>query len=251
MLLAVWINAFIPRTVAGYTKTITRGTHSGKTAVPLPGAARLNPLNTFKNWDSGFLTDQRTFDSNVTASVRMRSIATLTIAPPKMTLSSTRHESSGTTEVDMDTGKQLDFAVADMTRCRWGTLNQVQMLPIRMGTVRVPFGGSAPLNVGMRPNPTPTFTLAVRGQAGDPLVSAAADIDYEGTFTIALLAGGATPAVAVEFEGRLDDFPAFEAYARLDAVTKTLFTSSPPAGNTVVDLLGGPKRPVAGKVVFP
>jgi hypothetical protein len=251
MLLTIWINAFIPRTVAGYTKTISRGTHSGKTAVPLPGVARLNPLNAFKNWDSGFLTDQRGFDSNIKASVRMRSIATLTIAPPKVTLSSTRHESSGTTEVDMDTGNPLDFAVADMTRCRWGTLNPVQMLPIRMGTVRVPFGGSAPLNIGMRPNPTPTFTLAVRGQAGDPLVSAAADIDYVGTFTIALLAGGGTPAVVVEFEGRLDEFPAFEAYARLGTQTKTLFTSSPPAGNTVVDLLGGPKRPVAGRVSFP
>lgn len=249
MLLTVWINAFIPRTVAGYTKTIARGAHSGKTAVPLPGLARLNPLNTFKNWDAGYLTDQRDFDSNITASVRMRSIATITISPPDARLSSTRHESSGTTEVDMDTGDQLGFAVADMTRCRWGVLNQTRVLPIRMGTVRVPFGGSAPLNVGMRPNPTPTFTLTVLGQAGDPLVSAAADIDYEGTFTIALLAGGQT--VVVEFEGRIDAFPAFEAYARLDTVTKTLFTSPPPAGNTVTNLLGGPNRPVAGRVSFP
>lgn len=250
MLLTVWINAFIPRTVAGYTKTIARGRHSGKTAVPLPGVARLNPLNTFKNWDSGFLTDQRGFDSNITASVRMRSLATLTISPPEASLSTTRHESSGTTEVDMDTGDQLGFAVADMTRCRWGTLNPVKVLPIRMGTVHIPFGGSAPLNVGVRPNPTPTFTLAVRGQAGDPLVSAAADIDYAGTFTIALLLGGNTPAVVVEFEGKIDDFPAFEAYARLGTETKTLFTSSPPAGNTVVNLLGGPNRPVAGRVSF-
>jgi hypothetical protein len=44
----MWINAFIPRVVAGYTENIVGGRHAGKTAIPLPKMARLNPLNTFK-----------------------------------------------------------------------------------------------------------------------------------------------------------------------------------------------------------
>jgi len=49
----------------------------------------------------------------------------------------------------------------------------------------------------------------------------------------------------------LDDFPTYECYATFNGVTKTLFTNSPPAGNTVVDLLGFAKRSVSGSVSFP
>jgi hypothetical protein len=44
---------------------------------------------------------------------------------------------------------------------------------------------------------------------------------------------------------------AYECYATFNGVTKALFTNSPPAGNTVVDLLGFAKRSVSGSVSFP
>lgn len=49
----------------------------------------------------------------------------------------------------------------------------------------------------------------------------------------------------------LDDFPVYECYATFKGVTKTLFTNSPPAGNTVVNLPGFAKRSVSGSVSFP
>jgi hypothetical protein len=77
----VWIDAFIPKDVPGYTQLITKGTNAGKTAVPLPTLARLNPLNTFKDWSAGYLTDQRTFSTDPTSSVRMRSLAVVQLSP--------------------------------------------------------------------------------------------------------------------------------------------------------------------------
>jgi hypothetical protein len=77
MPLRFWINAFIPKTVAGYTRVIPAGTHVGQTAIPLPVLADLNPVNLWKDlwnaFDTGYLTDQRSFDAAPGASVRMRS----------------------------------------------------------------------------------------------------------------------------------------------------------------------------------
>ncbi|MBX7229762.1 MAG: hypothetical protein K1X48_09175 [Burkholderiaceae bacterium] len=54
----------------------------------------------------------------------------------------------------------------------------------------------------------------------------------------------------VNFLGAIDAFPAFEAYASLCGVTRTLFQVPPPKGNTVVDLLGKAKRDVQGVAIF-
>src|SRR2546423_4282112 len=90
----VWIDAFIPRTVPGYTQMLTKGKHTGKTAIPLPGVARLWPGNTVKPLKEGYLTDQRDFGSSSTSSVRMRSLARIQIDPFR--LLHTEHKSSGT-----------------------------------------------------------------------------------------------------------------------------------------------------------
>ena len=80
----VWINAFIPKTVSGYTETIGKGVHVNKTAVPLPWQARLWPANTIKPRHQGYMTDQRGFDSDKGASVRMQSSATIQALPHAM-----------------------------------------------------------------------------------------------------------------------------------------------------------------------
>ena len=232
MILTVWINAFIPKTVAGYTRVVnptlrSSGVHTGKTAVPLPKSARLNPLNLIKNIDAGYLTDQRDFSDMFPAgrmpSVRMRSLAELTFGPTQLTnsLSKQVHESTGTTEVDMDIGSQLGFGVADMSRCSWSLAED-----------------------------SSSIRLIVKGAAADPLVSAAADIDYEGTFTITE-DDPSQGAVTVKFSGKIDEFPAFECYARMNGMTKKLFTAPPPPGNTVMSLPGPANRPITGNVTFP
>jgi hypothetical protein len=245
MPLTIWLNAFIPMTVTGYTVPITTGTNAGKTAVPLPGLARLNPLNLIKMPDTGYLTDQRGFSDVVTASVRMRSLAEIDVSGSVPAFTSGLHETSGTTEVDMVTGVTRAFGKANMSRCSW---RATTARPAMSGTAHIPFGGPVVVNTGVII--TDTLTLSLVGAAGDPLVWTAADIDYTGSFSVRKVTTP-TPALVVSFDGLLDNFPAFEAYASLNGTTKTIFTSSPPAGNTVTDLLGGATRPVSGTVSFP
>jgi hypothetical protein len=222
-----WLNAFIPHTVTGYTTVLKAGPHTGKTAVPLPGIARSWPGNWGKDWECGYLTDQRSWDSSPRASVRMQSLANVELAGSEgpFLLQPQHHTSSGTTEVNLVTGAQTGWKKADMSRCKFSA-------PPRRGC-----GVFTSLNVELV------------GKAGDPLVGMAADIDYEGTFTVAL---GTTPgSVKVSFQGKIDQFPAYDCYASYNGVTKAIFTSSPPAGNTVSDLLGYADRPVSGAAVFP
>jgi hypothetical protein len=91
--------------------------------------------------------------------------------------------------------------------------------------------------------------LHLKAAAADPLVSGAADIDYEGDFTISQ--DLTTGVVTIEFSGLIDAFPAFEGYASMNGVVKTLFTAPPPAGNTVTDLLGSANRRITGMAKFP
>ena len=226
MALVVWINAFIPIVVPGYTRMIKAGLFAGKTAIPLPTIARLNPLNLIKPVNAGYLTDQRTFSALPSASCRMQSLANINLAPSPA-LANQTHTSSGTTEVDLVTGAKLGFAISNMTNCRFFNFTVSETKTI--------------------------LSIEVKGAASDPLVSAAANITYEGTFTVTLQPVRTGPGrTIVSFSGKIDVFPAFEAYAQFGGATKTLFTSPPPPGNTVVDLAKhrGPTRPVAGSATF-
>jgi hypothetical protein len=221
------LNAFIPRTVVGYTRLLLAGPHTGKTAIPLPKIARLWPGNLFKDLDAGYLTDQRDFSCNLDASVRMQSLAEVEVST--LVLLRQVHRSSGTTEVNLVTGKQTGFKVANMSRCRFESspTRATPGHPGRYGTVQI--------------------RLVAAG--GDPLVGMAADIDYEGTFSIS---GGNSPgSLTVGFKGKIDAFTGFECYASFNSLTKELFRSSPPSGNTVVNLLGPANRPITGGASFP
>jgi hypothetical protein len=148
----------------------------------------------------------------------------------------------------MDSGNTTGFRISDMSRCVFGTLTQAGALtqapPGGFSSFPLPQFPRAPLQLL-----TPlVLTLTVEGAANDPLVSASADIDYDGTFTFRLDASG---RLTVEFDGMIDAFPAFECYAKCDNTTKTLFTAPPPSGNTVVNLLLSANRPMFGSVSFP
>ena len=209
-------------------------------------------MNTIKNWDAGYLTDQRSFSTSVTASHRMQSLIEFELArTPRIHRMS--HTSSGTTEVDIDTGDQLAHGVADMSRCSFSSLvRHQQPAGIRRGTnqYRMPFGGNFTLNYPTTaPPPHPSYQTRLTAAAGDPLVSMAADIDFGGVFELSLDPDRPTKCW-ISFEGRIDDFPAYECYAELNGNVKTLFCSSPPSGNTVADLLGGANRLIHGIAGF-
>jgi hypothetical protein len=246
-----WLNAFIPRDVPGYTKKLTTGPFMGKTAIPLPKIARLWPVNMIKPLDTGYLTDQRSFDNSPGTSVRVQSLVEVDVRA--LSIVRKDHRSSGTQEVNLVTGLGTGYGVADTSACSF----QV----VEMGRPGQP-GGIGPLTTVARgggttvaalDRPRPGFygsmRLRLTGAARDPLVGLSADIDYEGTVSID---GGATPgSVIVSFDGLLDDFPAFECYASFNGVTKEIFTEPPPAGNTVADLLGYADRPIVKRAKFP
>ncbi|MES3153774.1 hypothetical protein [Sphingomonas faeni] len=230
--LQLWINAFIPKTVPGYTKTLTTGIHRGKTAIPMPMLARF--VNYQASDHQGYLTDQRGFDDSLKASVRMRTLLDVRIDGAS-TLVLPSAQTSGTTGVDLVTGKQNGQGDANMSKCKATVRGAVsQRKDIISRAMLAPTASS--------------IEIDIYGGAGDPLVNFAAEINYEGTFQIITDTAGKT--LSVRFAGKLDEFPAFEAYARCNGVTKTLFQSSPPKNNTVMDLLGGAWRPVSGKADF-
>ncbi len=240
----VWINAFIPFAVPGYTQTITTGTHRGKTAVPLPKLARAHPFNLFKSFNTGYLTDQRDFDSAMGASVRMQSRAQISLsswtAVPVVVKAV--HTTSGTTQVVITTGEETGKSNADLSACKWSPLNtrlpsRPQLTPVgRFPAVRYPMSGN------------PTYELSFYGAASDPLVWASADINYRGMFEIYV--DPDAHRIQVFLSAVVDEFPAFESYVLTNGQTKAMFTAPPPKGNTVVDLLGEAKRAFRGTADF-
>jgi hypothetical protein len=162
------------------------------------------------------------------------------------------HRSSGTTEVNLATGAQTGFAVADMSRCQFTMPSLANpggfgahLAAARGSTFRTLLEG---VQSPQRGGPFGSITLKLSAAAGDPLVGMAADIDYVGTF---IISGGATPgSISVSFNGLIDSFPAYECYASFKGMTKQMWKSSPPPGNTVANLLGPANRPISGRAVF-
>ena len=74
-----------------------------------------------------------------------------------------------------------------------------------------------------------------------PLLQASPDIDLNGWFSV-------DPFNAtVSFNGLVDGFPWYEAYASGNNGTPvTLFTLEPPPGNTPMNLIGDANRPAMG-----
>jgi hypothetical protein len=86
--------------------------------------------------------------------------------------------------------------------------------------------------------------IDVEAAANNPCFRGSPDIDYEGTITVDV------PAREVAFEGLVDQFPAFEMYARAlpTGAMATLFQSMPLPGKTPANLPGRANRPQSGRV---
>ena len=239
-----------------------RGQNAGKTAVPLPLAARLPvPItnNLVKPLHTGYLTDQRSFSPSPNASVRMQSFITIDFPDGRV---SGLHQTSGTTEVNMETGETRDNADADMSDCThspaytlsWSlaediynrryALTERQLKSYALEAIR----RSSKYYYWDKSQSKLEIMVNVKGAASDPSVRHAADIDYDVSFNVCVdLNNG---MVIVSCLGLIDDFPAFEAYAKYQGRTQTLFIVPPPYGNTVVNLLGSANRYVGGVTMF-
>jgi hypothetical protein len=180
------------------------------------------------------------------------------------------HETSGTTEVNIDSGETQADDRADMSDCEHSRLYKMPFEfaesiynDLETGKAKLEAPNSYNLflkgpirhrakrwNAADGQDLDKPFGMMVNvtGAASDPLVHAAANIDYDVSFAVGVDPSNARVIVACV--GFVDDFPAYECYAKFADTTQTLFTLPPPKGNTVVDLLGGPTRAVTGAVSF-
>ena len=206
----VWINAFIPLNILGYTQRVPAGIHTGKTMIPGP-----NPLS------DCYLTDQRDFSNQIHAKSRMHSEVKLVFSGNKPILTQW-HNCDQTTELDCGDG--------DVESTKKGSISRMNFRLLPTSTSKraiVSFNCSAS-------NPcAPTSRII-------------GDIDYNGTLTID------HAARSVKFDGKIDQFPAFEAYATInDSAGITLFREPPPAGNTVLNLPLNANRSIVKTIIFP
>ena len=215
---AIWINAFIPREIKGVTTALTTGPHAGKTVIPGP-VPRISDC---------FLTDQRSFSDDVSASVRMQSRIDVDLLARK------HHgtpSTSGTTEVDCEDGEGEWTGRADLSRMT-----------------------SYDFRVTRDSEQETVITIKFAHAAQDPAFvhtpsAVVADIDYDGTLTLVRSERGCK--LEVSFDGHIDSFPAFEMYAAIPSMPpQEIFHAAPPTGHTPRDLFGTANTPVTGSTTF-
>lgn len=165
-----------------------------------------------------FLTDQRTFSNSISASARMHSEIEFFLNREMPTFRQF-HDCGETVEVDCEDGEEECRNKASNARMSFHNLRLV----------------------------SPTIvTVQLRAAANNPCYTGSPDIDYEGTLIIDLT------AMTVTFDGKIDEFPAFEAYVSRDgSAPVTLFQEPPPPGNSPANLFGKANRPVGRSVGIP
>ena len=207
MTLQIWICSFIPKDIAGYTRTIPAG--GGKTMIPGP-----LPVS------DCFHTDQRAFSSQPTVSSRTRS--KIEIDTATMTLAAQNHHCDPTVECDCEDGDE-----------------ECNKVPDSSGLKITGFQSSGT-----------ACSFTFEGGAGNPCAGRLApDIDW--LVKVEVKKQGASVSVKLGAGSLVEPFPAFECYASLNGVTKTLFQRPPDTGTTPWNLPGPPNKPVSGSVAFP
>ena len=224
-----WLNAFIPKDVSGYTMTVPAGPHAGLTMIPGPTTVgvvippRPSPFMFFQpirkmhlGVSDCYLTDQRDFSNYIHAKSRMHSEVKIdfSASPYKMTQ---WHNCHWTTECDCEDGE---------VEChKKGDTNRMHFTLVGLGS------------------PTTIRMDCAANNPCAPTSRAFGDIDYEGTIVIN------SASRSIEIDIKIDQFPAFEAYATInDGAGVALFRESPPSGNTVMDLPGPANRPIKCKL---
>ena len=163
-----------------------------------------------------FLTDQRSFSNEIHARSRMHSEFKVTV-----------------------NGSQLEFT-------QWHNCDETVEVDCESGEVECEkIGSTSDMEFSFPSNPDPTrpFQITFDSGSSNPCFSGSPTIDYEGTVTIDL------KNRRLEFDGKVDEFPAFEAYATInDGAGIALFQIEPEEGKGPADLIGDANISVSGKL---
>ena len=129
--LRIWINAFIPKDIPGLTITVPAGLHAGKTMINGP---------THLIHDC-FLTDQRSFNNDPSASCRMHSMAVINLGG--LSLKSELHRCDETIEIDCEDGDEECNSSSSTSRIRIEDFKGVTVKELNINSVEFRFLGEA------------------------------------------------------------------------------------------------------------
>lgn len=163
-----------------------------------------------------YLTDNREFDPKINAVSRMHSEIEIDVT--RLTVVSQMHRCDPTHEIDCEDGKDECTKSGDTSRMSFLNLRSSSGL----------------------------IQVDLKAAANNPCQSGSPDIDFEGTITINV------GARTVEFDGKIDEFPAFEMYASINGGTvgKIIFQEMPLSGKTPWNLPGGANRAIKKSVII-
>ena len=193
--------------------------------IPLsvPGITEAYPKDLTKSMIRGvpvigdcFLTDQRSFSSAISAPARMHSQATVKVSSVTNSWSQV-HFCGETVEVDCEDGD---------VESRKTQTNSGMAFNLILGSNN-------------------KVILDFKAARNNPLVTGSPDIDLVGTLTVDRV------GKFVEFVGKVDDFPAFEAYVSINGgAPRAVATLGPKPGAGPTSLFGAANRPFTGRISF-
>jgi len=205
--LRLWMNAFIPVDLPGISFKINIGSHAGESVIPGPLAS-----------SGGFLTDQRGFSDDITASRRMQCLV----------------------EIDLTTG---NLASAVPSCGKTVQLNPDDGSEDCTGTQET--SGIVVNNYSNALNASnlPTMSFTLDGSASNPCYLKSPSITWN--IPVVIVNDSAHQKISISFEGHTKAFPAYEMYAKLnDGNTVTIFQRMPEAGANPWSLLLSPDRDI-------
>jgi hypothetical protein len=163
-----------------------------------------------------FLTDQRSFTSESGAKARMHSQVWVWVKPDGYQWTQ-EHHCDETTEVDCEDGDVEGKKTQNNDNMAFGVLS----------------GSSSKV------------VLDFKAAENNPLVTASPNIDLVGTLTVDRANG------FVEFVGKVDEFPAFEAYVSInEGSPRTVAQLGPKPGAGPESLVWAANRAFSGRVYF-
>ena len=204
----IWLNSFIPLNLEDVQPVVV-GPHVGKTMLPSPA-----PI------DAWFLTDGREFSSEPESLSRMHSEVELDLM--NFALLREFHKCDPTVQVDHKTGEELCCEVADSDHMAFSDFKFLPQLR--------------------------TMTLSLKGSTKNAClklgpVKISPNLDYEGGISLKLHDNDCD--LTVEFDGKIEPYPAFEMYVAVNGGAAIAVFQMPVEPNaTPLSLIGPPQRSV-------
>jgi Domain of unknown function (DUF4157)/Protein of unknown function (DUF3238) len=199
------------RTVKLWLNAFIPATVPGKT-IPAVGPHAGKTMLNGPIFSQCYLTDNRGFDAAIHAPSRIHAEIEIDVSGPS------------------ETFHWADCSETHEIHCKTGAGVCTKKGPTAGITFSKPRGSAASL-----------IEVDMVGASNNPCYSGSPDIDYEGTARIDV------PGRTVTFDGKIDDFPAFEMYATADGgAGSPLFTTMPVAGKDPWDLPGKAARVQTG-----